>query len=422
MQPSLSVPQPAASRRLPVKRAQATLGISAAQERLYRVQRHLVAEQDPCSVTAVAERHIGLHAARLTSPWVAMRARVPTFEAAQLRGLLHDERSLIKLRCMRRTLHILPLDLAPIAHAATLDQRLGACRATLRRLGHSERSLAAMAARVCELLSSRELPYRTLEAELRPSRGYRTDLIRLAIKWLWERGDLVYLDRSPSLHHEHRSFALTAQAFPTLELAPEPVDSVQQDLIVAHVRAFGPVAASDIAWWSGIGRGRVAAALERLRSELVPVRVDELGDQLLIHADDVDALLAAGDLTPGHVSLLAWEDPSLKGYFTTRSRYVAPADYDQLFNQIGEARASITVDGRVVGIWSWDKRTNSINSRSLRRLTTDESARVNERLSDMQRFLRADLPDRGGYAASRNEIPGLCGSGQSRSTTAASSV
>jgi hypothetical protein len=369
--------------------------LTPARECAYRVQRHLITAAGPWPATYVAARHVGLHAARLSSPWVAMRTRVPTFEAVHLRDLLHSERSLIKLRCMRRTLHILPLDLAAIAHAATLDQRAGACRSSLRRLGHSDRTLRSLTTRVRDHLASSELPYRTLESQLRATCRHSVEMIRLAIKWLWEHGELVYLDRSPSLHHEHRSFALTSHAFPTLELAIGAVEHPHDRLVAAHIQAFGPVSPDDIAWWSGMGSGRVGSALRRLAGELVRVRIAGLGDDLVMHASTVEDALAVDAAPTGQVSLLAYEDPSLKGYSATRGRYVSASNYPQLFNSIGEARASIMLDGHIVGVWSWDRRTASAVHLLFEQLNRTDRAQVRDRLADMERFLRADLPAAG---------------------------
>ena len=133
----------------------------------------------------------------------------PHLRDRHLRDPLHRERSLIKLRCMRRTLHILPLELAPIAHAATLEQRAGACRAALRRLGHTTATLVHADRPRPRPAPGPELPYRDTRISSSGRRaGHGVELIRLAIKWLWEHGELVYLDRSPSMHHEQRSFAL----------------------------------------------------------------------------------------------------------------------------------------------------------------------------------------------------------------------
>ena len=55
------------------------------------------------------------------------------------------------------------------------------------------------------------------------------------------------------------------------------------------------------------------------------------------------------------ISLLAFEDPSLKGYYESRFRYVDKMNINKLFNQIGEVRASIIHNGNAIGIWQWNK-------------------------------------------------------------------
>src|ERR1700704_2882027 len=60
--------------------------VSAQQERGFVLRGHLLLDgsgsEEPHRVAAAMA---GLHAARLSSPWVAMRARVATFESEQLR-------------------------------------------------------------------------------------------------------------------------------------------------------------------------------------------------------------------------------------------------------------------------------------------------------------------------------------------------
>ncbi|MGH2942353.1 MAG: DNA glycosylase AlkZ-like family protein [Solirubrobacteraceae bacterium] len=370
----------------------AVLCVSAEQERGFVVRRHLLLDgsgsEDP---QRVARAMVGLHAARLTSPWVAMRARVATFESEQLRSRLVGERSLVKLRCMRRTLHVLPLDLAAVAHAATLDQRAGTCRATLRRLGHSERALLAVTRRVRERLAGRTEPYRALERAIVSASPPRdAALVRLAIRWLWEHGELVYLDLSPSLHHERRYFALTAEAVPGLRLNATGVQAARDALVMAHVRAFGPVSVRDVAWWSGMGTVHVRNALSRHRDMLAAVRVEGLAPDLVVHVDDLADLTSAAPVPSDHVSLLGYEDPALKGYFETRARFVSAEGYRLLFNTIGEARASVMVGGRVVGVWRWDRRRRAIESQVFERLSPRVRRTLAERLGDMESFLQRE--------------------------------
>lgn len=365
--------------------------VSAEQERGFVMRRHLLLDGSGSEAPhRVAAAMAGLHAARLSSPWVAMRARVATFETEQLRRPLVYERSLLKLRCMRRTLHILPLGLAPVAHLATLDQRVATCRAALRRSGSTERALHVVAERVREHLVGRTEPYRVLERAIGAAVPRDAQLVRLAIKWLWEHGELVYLDLSPSLHHERRAFALTAEAMPGLRLNGASVQDARDELVMAHVRAFGPVSVRDIAWWSGMGSGQVGAALSRRADDLIAVRVETLVCDLLVHVDDLPALRSAEPVPADHVCLLGYEDPALKGYFETRSRFVSGDGYPVLFNTIGEARASVMRGGRVMGVWTWNRRERVIESQMFERLPVAARREVADRLHDMEGFLRRE--------------------------------
>ena len=291
---------------------------------------------------------------------------------------------------MRRTLHILPLPLAATAHAATLNQRLPPCVLALRRLGRSEQSLQRAAASARELLLGRTVAYRDLERELERRHPRLPGIARVTIKWLWERGEIVYLDLSPSLHHERRAFALTREAYPDLDLRAHSCSVAQEELVLTHIRAFGPVSPLDTAWWSGMGTGRVRRALERRARELVRVRVSGLGGDLVAHQADVDALRAADPIDPDELALLSYEDPSLKGYFDTRGRYVSSEGYRVLFNSIGEARASIVRGGKVVGIWTWNRGARRVEQQLFKKLPRRLQRCLDERLDDMERFLRAE--------------------------------
>lgn len=367
--------------------------VSAEQERAYRLARHglLPSAASAPALDALAGVTFGLHAARQSSPWVTLRTRLPGFKAAELRSMLGVERRLIKVRCMRQTLHILPLELARTAHHATLPQRLGPCMARLRRIGGSERALRSACNRVRAVLGDDPVPYRQLEADATSS-PERIGLTRIAIKWLWETGELAHVDLSPSLHHEHRAFVLTERRYDGLLLCAPPADhrACCDALITEHLRAFGPASVADTAWWSGLGATAVRGAVDRAGDQFVKVAVDGIGEELLLSADQLEALRQADPLDADHVTLLAYEDPALKGYFATRSRYVSGADYELLFNTIGEARAAVMVGGLAAGIWGFDRRARRVTHTPMRRLGRRMQKLIAERLLDLEDFLRAE--------------------------------
>jgi hypothetical protein len=323
--------------------------------------------------------------------------RLPGFAAKQLRQALEPGGSLIKLRTCRRTLHIYPLAEAGAAHNATLRQRLAACAASVRRLGQDPKILTCLTPLIREALARGPLPYRELEhqvlaAPLRIQARWDVlgELVRLAIRWLWESGELVYRNAADSLHREHREFHLTHLAHPALQLSHIDTGQAVQLLLRRYLTAFGPASIDDFQWWSGLTRGEITPALAALRPELTDIRFTGQPEPLLLLAEHEPRLRTAEPLPNNHVDLLASEDPSLKGYFTTRHRYVDDQHRSLLFNTIGEVRPSIAVAGRCVGTWQFDRRTRTTNRHLYVSVPKVVRLAVTERLEHMTEFLRSE--------------------------------
>jgi hypothetical protein len=373
--------------------------VTLAQERAHRGVRHHLhpATTRTATPAEVATAHAGLHAARLPTPYVTLRSRLPAFAASELRRALAPGGGLVKMRTCRRTLHIYPLADAAAAHVATLRQRLGACAATVRRLGHDPAVLARLAEPIRDALTGGPLGHRRLEEHLlatwpriRAARDVRVQLARLAVKWLWESGELTYRNTADSLHRERREFHLTTAEHPTLLSNRVTPAQATVTLLRRYLAAFGPASMKDFRWWSGLTQGDIAPAVTALEDELLPVRLDGRPDTLWVLAEHEAALRGAEPLPATHVGLLAYEDPSLKGYFATRYRYVDDHHRATLFNSIGEVHASIAVAGRCVGTWRFDRRTRTIEHRLFADPGPAVRRTLDGRLAQMTEFLRSE--------------------------------
>ncbi|MGW6454659.1 DNA glycosylase AlkZ-like family protein [Streptomyces sp. NPDC055078] len=345
----------------------------------------------PTDLGRLADAQAGLHSARLLTPYVTAHTRIEGFRADRLRDALSPGGTLIKVRCMRRTLHLWPLDQAADAHAATLRLRLGATAATALRHGLVRADLERWAERSAEELTGGPLGYRDLQDRLvkqHPPPGI--EAARLGIKWAWESGVITCRNTSASLHREARQFALIEHAHPALRLIGTDPAAATVRLVRRYLRAYGPVAEGDLRWWSGLTRAEITPALAVLRDEIAPVRVEGLPHRLMALRDDVDRLRAMEPLPADHVRLLAFEDPTFKGYFTTRARYLDPAYLMRAFNPIGEVRAAITVAGRIVGTWGWDKRTRSVHHEVFTRPSRGIGSAIRLRLGQAEAFLRTE--------------------------------
>ena len=93
------------------------MGISQVNGYLAHKQ-HLLPGSKGDDVVQVVRDVVALHATAATGPYFSLWARVGNFQREMLEDALYEARTLVKLLCMRVTLHVLPSDEAPFFHQA----------------------------------------------------------------------------------------------------------------------------------------------------------------------------------------------------------------------------------------------------------------------------------------------------------------
>ncbi|MFC5821002.1 DNA glycosylase AlkZ-like family protein [Nonomuraea harbinensis] len=319
-------------------------------------------------VEEIADAGLGLHAARLPSPFatVAARAADPSIPLELFNPAVRSR--LVTVRCMRKTLHTLPLDLAAAAHAATLRFRERDALRAIVNAGYGHAAITAATAAIVEQLgASGPLFHRTIEARLGAA-GTPVMVTRLALKLAWERGVLAYLNQAAGWNREVRVFTLAASTYPTLDTALDPHTAVEL-LMATYLDRYGPISIKDATWWSALSRTTVTEALQRSGIKLVRLFTPWSHSPLYMSAQRFAEYTVADDADYlSGVNFLAHEDVALKAYFETRSRYLGDLAQHAAFNQIGEVLPTIVLDGRVVGTWRWDPSAGRVRHRLIPRL------------------------------------------------------
>jgi len=359
---------------------------------------HVAPGSQAASFEEVINSVVGVHSARLPTPYVAFQARMNGITPADYRSATYGSNRLIKLRCMRKTLHTVTQELAPIVHVATLALRTAGFQLQFERNGFKldtveDVTLEALNTELKTPQSHKQvLLWLSLRlSQLKPNLSFKkaNGLARILLKWAWETGRICYLNRAAHWTREMRFYGSTASLYPRLTLNAYTREQAVRELVARHVRAFEPVSEQDIAWWSGISVKEVRAALQRLAPRLLRVGLEGVADNLLMTQDgfhEYVRLRQQTDTLPW-CAFLAYEDPTLKGYFDTRTRYVDQADYGKLFNQIGEVRPSVHINGRAVGIWSWNVKASRISVQLFRSLSNDERAAISLKRQELEAFL-----------------------------------
>jgi hypothetical protein len=340
-----------AVRRIGVLERRARLGL----------RHHLAPAARAASVVEVAERLVGLHGTDPASVFLAAAARMRQPEVGAIERAMYDERVLLRMLGMRRTMFVVPVELAPVVQAACTQAIAAAQRSLLLRLLDQsgiitgdpkpwleeveEATIKALAARGQALAAelAADEPRLAEQLQLAEGKSYAARqsvstrvLLVLAAEGRIARGR----PRGSWISGQYR-WSLMESWLPG-GMAEWSTEAAQAELVRRWLAAFGPGTLADLRWWTGLTAGQVKRALATVGA----AEVDLDGTPGLVLADD----LAPPATAEPWAALLPALDPTVMGW-TGRDWYLGEHG-PTLFDRNGNAGPTVWWDGRVVGGWA----------------------------------------------------------------------
>jgi winged helix DNA-binding protein len=370
-------------RRIGIEERRARLGL-----------RHHLAAAASADVVEVARDLVGLHATDPATVFLAARARMRAPEVAAVEWALYDDRALVRILGMRRTMYVVPAELMPVVQAACtraiavqerrrlLDlvegagladdpagwvEEVGA--ATVKALEASGGATATEVAQHDPRLREQIVVAAGKPYEARMSIGPRV-LMVLAAEGRVVRGR----PRGSWVSGQYRWSVIDAWLPGGV---PEwSVPAAQAELVRRWLAAFGPGTLADLKWWTGLPAGQVKQAV----AAAGVVEVDLDGTTGLVLADDLEPVAAPEPW----VALLPSLDPTVMGW-AGRDFYLG-AHRPALFDRNGNAGPTVWWDGRVVGGWA-QRRDGEVVVRLLEDPGTEAAAAVQAAAADLAAWL-----------------------------------
>ena len=340
-----------AVRRIGVLERRARLGL----------RHHLTPAARAASVVEVAEDLVGLHGTDPASVFLAAAARMRQPEVGAIERAMYDERVLLRMLGMRRTMFVVPVELAPIVQAACTQAIAAAQRSLLLRLLDQsgittsdpkrwleeveEATVKALAARgqalATELASDEPRLREQLQYAEGKSYAARQSVSTRVLLVLAAEGRIARgRPRGSWISGQYR-WSLMESWLPR-GMAEWSTGAAQAELVRRWLAAFGPGTVADLRWWTGLTAGQVKRALATVGA----VEVDLDGTPGLVLADDLAPAAAAEPW----VALLPALDPTVMGW-TGRGWYLGEHG-PTLFDRNGNAGPTVWWDGRIVGGWA----------------------------------------------------------------------
>ena len=333
----------------------------AAAERRARVgARHALASRVG-SVEEAALAIVALHSSDPATVYLSARARVQGFEPEALEEALYVRKSLVRMLGMRRTLFVVPRDLAPVMHEACTKALIPRERTRLVRMleqqgvarpGRGERWLDRVQAKTLAALE---------DAGEASARGLTPAVPELANRLVFGAGSsweasvgvstrvLFMLATEGRIVRTRPLGAWTSGQYrwSTVErwlggpLAAIDHEEACAELLRRWLGRFGPATTMDIRWWTGWTARLTASTLSEVGA--VAVRLGEAEGWVL--PDDLEAVAAPEPW----VAFLPGLDPTVMGW-KERAWYLGRHE-SELFDRNGNAGPTLWANGRSIGAW-----------------------------------------------------------------------
>ena len=340
--------------------------IDDAQRRARLALRHRLApEHRGDDVAVLAGELCGLHASDPATVFLAARARLAAPSVDAIERALYADRSLVRILGMRRTMFVVPVELAAVVQASSTRAIVPVQRKLLvKHLEEGgvaadgeawlrvvmEDALRALQARgqakAAEL--SQDVPALRAKLSLARDKPYAATpavgprvLFMLAAEGRIVRGRPLGTWTSTLYRWS-----------PMTSWLPGGLDDLDTEVAAAELvrrwlHAFGPGTYADLKWWTGWP----AALLRRALATVDPVEValDGGATALVLRGDDEPVAASAEPFA----ALLPALDPAPMGW-QARDWYLG-AHRERLFDHSGNIGPTIWWDGRIVGGWAQRK-------------------------------------------------------------------
>lgn len=322
--------------------------------------RHALAPEGAATdVVGAARAVVGLHGTDPASTFLAALARTPGATVDDVERTLYDDRSLVRVLAMRRTVFAVPReDLGPVLVGAGAD--IGRQQRTLleKLLVDSgvtddpgpwvDRAIAAAleamdgAGEIISTELAKADPLLGQRIEIAPGTKYATtaSVASRLLTLLSAEGRVVRTRPRGGWTSTQFRWASLADWVGDVEL-PD-LDTATSHVARAWLARYGPATPDDLQWWTGWTKTRTKAALATL--DTVEVDLDGTPGRLL--ADDADPVPEP----EAWVALLPALDPTAMGW---KARdFVLGPHRELLYDVNGNAGPTVWADGRMVGGWA----------------------------------------------------------------------
>ncbi len=346
-------------------------------------------------VVEAAGSVVALHSSDPCSVYLSARARVPGFKQGDLEHALYEKKDLVRILAMRRTMFVVPVEMAPMLHHSSTVALIAPQRKRLERwveeFGISEDGPDWVATASDKTLAALRKRGEAVATELTkdvPELGekmtfYKKDGSVLARMGMSTRILFLLATEGKVIRGRPRGTWVSSQYrwVPMDDWLGGPMPVVpkaeaQVEVLRRWLAVFGPGTELDMKWWTGWPVTQVRAALASLGAVEVGLE-DGIGYVL---PDDLEEVG-----TPGPwVAFLPSLDPTTMGW-KERDWYLGP-HAPRLVDRSGNVGHTIWADGKIIGGWG-QTRTHQVRVALLEDVGREQVAETERQAGELEAWL-----------------------------------
>ena len=292
----------------------------------------------------VAASICGINAQRTPTIYLSCWNRIENFQKEELDKALYETRALVKIWCMRGTVHIIPSDQFLLYTKATYPARLWLPSDISEDFAKT-------------VLKTLDQPLTKSEIAERIRRDYAVSAKKLrymvgrAVRMLGYQGAIVFGNpRGTEFYVREYEFARSETWLSHSDDSFSQKEA-RQRLLSGYLRCYGPATVQDFAYWAGfkVAEARKIADESDVENVKIGERIYSInpGDTLGTHPEDEQIVL----LPPYDSYVMGYKD---------KSRIIAKEHRTKVFLPYAEVAATILRNGRIIGTWDSRKEKDTL--------------------------------------------------------------
>lgn len=310
-------------------------------------KQHLTENTKIQSIAQVTNDIWGLHATIASTPYISLFNRIHNFSKDSLdREIL--EKGLVKIRCVRKTVHIIPKENVSITFSATKESIQINSEKYYKFMGVTESEYRNTSEAILTLLEDNGMNASEIKKELHSEIN-----ISPVINYMCDLGILVRgLSKGGWKSNNHTYYRMD-KYLPGINLSEYEQGEARKIIISQYLSSFGPVTLTDISWWAGFPKTEVKKIVDSL-TDLEYVNISGNGEHI-ISKNDHNQLKNIQENNNPQINLLPCLDPYIMGY-KERNRYLDMKYYNYIFDRSGNATSTIINNGKIIGVWDFEEK------------------------------------------------------------------